>query len=133
MKKLLLASMMIFSVSVLSACQSSPSNQAPQTNTQAPQKIDIALNFFPGFAPLYLAQEKKFFPDGYDVKIHTIESLSDIKAGVRAGQFDFYGSTIDMYLNDSIKPVGTAVLALDESQGSDALVSHTTTLNDIKK
>lgn len=86
------------------------------------KKVSIAMVTFPGYGPLYLAQEKGFFGD-VDVDLQRIESLGDIRAGVNSGNIDIYVATYDMYQSvKDVKPNGTGFLVIDESRGADGIL-----------
>lgn len=94
-------------------------NLAPDTGVK---DVSIAMVTFPGYGPLYLAQKKGFFGD-LNVDLKRIESLSDIRSAMSAGQVDMAVMTYDMY--QSVKdqqPNGKAFVVIDTSHGGDGIV-----------
>lgn len=84
--------------------------------------VSIGMVTFPGYGPLYLAKEKKFFGD-FDVNLTTIESIGDLRAGFNSGKLDMYISTHDAFQSiKGSKPQGQAILVLDESHGADGIL-----------
>ena len=94
-------------------------NLAPDTGVK---NVSIAMVTFPGYGPLYLAQEKGFFGD-LNVDLKRIESLSDIRSAISAGQVDMAAMTYDMYQSTKDQqPTGKAFVVIDTSHGGDGIV-----------
>lgn len=95
--------------------------------------LQLATNVWPGYEPLYLAQEL-----GYVSKdvLHLVEytSASEVMRAYRAGHVDLAALTLDeaLLLNESA--AATIVLLLDFSNGADAIVASASVaqLSDIK-
>lgn len=88
----------------------------------AGEPFDIGMVTFAGYAPFYLAKEKGFF-GSLDVRLHRIEQISNIRAGVvKGGELEAYLATPDIALDSNTKPPGMAVWAIDESAGGDGVV-----------
>lgn len=86
------------------------------------EKITIAMVTFPGYAPLYLALEKKLFK-GIDVELVRIEDIGQIRSAMQSGKIDIYAATYDIFqATKGIKPTGVGFLAMDESHGGDGIV-----------
>ena len=143
MKKNLLAILMLIVVGLLiyyfTQWSSNKTNEADSVNEVVVddgenKKITIAMVTFPGYAPLYLAEEKNLRPDWYDVELVRIESLGDIRTAMKAGKIDMYAGTYDMFLaTEWNEPVGKGILALDESTWWDgvAVVGWIDSLTDL--
>jgi len=91
------------------------------SNSGGKQPFDIGMVTFAGYAPLYLAKEKRFFGD-LDVRLQRIEEVSSIRAGMATGELEAYLATPDIALDTNSKPPGVAVWAIDESAGGDGVV-----------
>lgn len=84
-------------------------------------KVTIGMVTFPGYAPLYLAEEKGFF-EGVDVELRRIESISDTRAAMRSGGINMYAATYDIYQSTKeVAPIGVGFLTIDESHGGDGI------------
>lgn len=84
--------------------------------------IKIGMVTFPGYAPLYLAKEKKFFDD-LNVELVRIESIGDIRAAMLGGKIDAYAATFDIFqTTQNVEPPGIGFLAIDESNGADGVI-----------
>lgn len=95
--------------------------QAAATEVARREPFDLGMVTFAGYAPLYLAKEKGFFGD-LDVRLHRIEEVASIRAGVTNGRLEGYLATTDIALDTNSRPPGVAVWALDESAGGDGVV-----------
>ncbi len=100
-------------------------SRGPQSRPAAQQRVsgtfDIGMVTFAGYAPLYLAKEKGFF-GSLDVRLHRIEEVASIRAGMASGELEAYLATIDIALDTNARPPGVAVWAIDESAGGDGVV-----------
>jgi NitT/TauT family transport system substrate-binding protein len=85
------------------------------------QPFDLGMVTFAGYAPLYLAKEKGFFGD-LDVRLHRIEEVASLRAGMASGKLAGYLATTDIALDTNSRPPGVAVWAVDESAGGDGVV-----------
>lgn len=94
---------------------------AAATQTGRSEPFDIGMVTFAGYAPFYLAKEKGFFGD-LDVRLHRIEEVASIRAGVTSGRLEGYLATTDIALDTNSRPPGVAVWAIDESAGGDGVV-----------
>lgn len=98
------------------------------------KKLRVGMVTFPGYAPLYLAREKKLF-NGVDVDLVRIESISDLRAAMKAGRIDMYLATYDIFQSAANEvPPGVAFLAVDESHGADGIAvdAGITSVKDLK-
>jgi NitT/TauT family transport system substrate-binding protein len=95
----------------------------PKSENSDVTKVTIAMVTFPGYAPLYIAEEKGLWGEDVDVEIVRIESIGDMRAAMRSGNIDIYAATYDIFqaVEDTIPP-GVAFLAIDESYGGDGVV-----------
>ena len=90
-------------------------------NKQSKQSVTIGMVTFPGYAPLYLAKEKKLF-EGVDVNLVRIESIGDLRAAMNSGKIDMYAATYDIFeAVENNTPPGIGFLAIDESHGGDGV------------
>ncbi len=104
-------------ISIFGCKQKVESEQKPTTDT-----IKIGMVTFPGYAPLYLAKEKKFF-DGLNVELIRIEAIGDIRAAMQGGKIDAYAATYDIFqATQNVEPPGIGFLAIDESNGADGVI-----------
>ena len=84
--------------------------------------VNIGMVTFPGYAPFYLAKEKKLF-DNIDVNLHRIEAVGDLRAALKGGSIDMYIATFDIFQAiENIDPPGIGFLLVDESHGADGIV-----------
>jgi NitT/TauT family transport system substrate-binding protein len=87
----------------------------------AAEPFDIGMVTFAGYAPLYLAKEKGFFGD-LEVRLHRIEEVASIRAGMASGRLEAYLATTDIAIDTNVEPPGVAIWAIDESSGGDGVV-----------
>ena len=87
----------------------------------AAEPFDIGMVTFAGYAPLYLAQEKGFFGD-LEVRLHRIEEVASLRAGMVNGRLEAYLATTDIAIDTNVEPPGVAIWAIDESSGGDGVV-----------
>lgn len=89
--------------------------------------LRIGVSPWPGYEMLYLAQEKGLF-DERDGAIRLIEhtSMNDSRRAYSRGQVDaFAGTLVELLLTRDQGPrMPTAFLAVDVSNGADALIAH---------
>ncbi|MBW8185653.1 ABC transporter substrate-binding protein [Shewanella nanhaiensis] len=97
---------------------------SPQPVTKT---ITIAINPWPGYELLYLAENKGFFKQvGLDIKLSQTATLSDAQRAYISGRVDGFASTIveavqaQEFGGDPLK----IVLLADYSNGGDLIVSH---------
>jgi len=87
------------------------------------ESVKIGMVTFPGYAPLYLADEKAMWGSDLDVELVRIESIGDLRAAMKTGDIDMYAATYDIFeAVDKTEPMGIAFLAVDESHGGDGVV-----------
>lgn len=121
MKKKILGILLVVLVIVL-AVAFAQNKRAGDDSEQPDKAITIGMVTFPGYAPLYLAQEKALFK-GVDVNLVRIEAVGDIRAAMNTGQIDMYAATFDIFQAVGEKePPGIGFLAMDESRGGDGVV-----------
>lgn len=86
------------------------------------ETVKIGMVTFAGYAPLYLAKEKKFFDD-LNVELLRIEAIGDIRAAIQSGNIDVYAATFDIFqTTQNVEPPGIGFLAIDESNGADGVI-----------
>jgi NitT/TauT family transport system substrate-binding protein len=113
---------------IVTGCSSKTNQASGNTSTAANpapgKEIVLGLNFWPGYGPWFIAQEKGFFKKyGLNVNIRSFSTLSDQLSAVTSGQLDVTGITV----NDLVLPVSKgidlrAIGVYDYSNGGDALV-----------
>jgi NitT/TauT family transport system substrate-binding protein len=87
------------------------------------ERLRVGMVTFPGYAPFYLAKEKKLFGE-VDIDLIRIESISDLRAAMKARKIDAYLATYDIFQSAANEePPGIAVLAVDESHGADGIAA----------
>ena len=98
------------------------------------ESVTIGMVSFPGYAPLYLAEQKDLFPE-IDVNLVRIEAIGDLRAALNSGQIDMYAATHDIFQAvEANEPPGVGFLAIDESAGGDgvAVSGDIESLSDLK-
>ena len=91
--------------------------------SSAAEKVTIAMVTFPGYAPLYVADELNLWGADIDVEIVRIESIGDMRAALNSGNIDMYAATYDIFQAvEGTVPEGVAFLAIDKSNGGDGVV-----------
>ena len=106
--------------------------EGPVERGKAP--LQITINSWIGWAPLYLAKEKGL-NDGAEVEIIRVEDTGARKSTMISGEVDGYASSVDNFALDAAQGVpGKIVLCFDESYGGDGIVAKKTikTLADLK-
>lgn len=84
----------------------------------------IAIATWPGFAPAFVAKEKKFFGD-INIDIKVVDDFSARRAAFKGGQAEFTIYTVDSLAFDVAAGIeGVAILALDQSTGADGIISR---------
>ncbi|MEM7087349.1 MAG: ABC transporter substrate-binding protein [Bacteroidota bacterium] len=110
-------------------------NFKPDTGAEkTAEKITIGMVTFPGYAPLYLAKEKKLFKN-VNVELVRIESIGDLRAAMHSNKIDMYIATPDIFQStQNQKPPGVGFLAIDESSGADgiAVLEGVNSLSDLR-
>jgi len=95
--------------------------------------LQLATNLWPGYEPLYLAQELGYL-DKDLVRLAEYTSASEVMRAYRSGRVDLAALTLDeaLLLNESA--VATIILLLDFSNGADAILGSASVaqLSDIK-
>lgn len=90
------------------------------------ETLRLAHSTWVGYGPFYIAQEKGFFAaEGVDIELTIMENTPLKMGALMAGQVDMVASTVDefpTYMKPG-KPV-KYVLAVDNSNGGDGVVSH---------
>ena len=90
---------------------------------QSVSSVTIGMVTFPGYAPLYLAEEKGLWGSDLEVELIRIESIGDLRAALKTGDVDMYAATYDIFeAAEGAEPSGVAFLAVDESHGGDGVV-----------
>ncbi len=125
MKKTTFISLLIFVLVICGALFLYSHRGAPGPESDQPldaaEPFDIGMVTFAGYAPFYLAQEKGFF-DGLEVRLHRIDEVASLRAGMASGQLEAYLATTDIAIDSDAAPPGVAVWAIDESSGGDGVV-----------
>jgi len=87
-----------------------------------PQQTRVGIATWPGFAPVFLAQNRGYF-EGVNVSVDVLDDFTARQAAFVSQQHDFTIYTIDSLAFDAGKGVrGAIVLILDRSNGSDGIV-----------
>jgi len=92
----------------------------------AGKPLRVALNPWPGYAFLFLAQEKGYFADeGVNVELVELSSLSDVRKAFERGQVDGMASSLVEVLEVSKNSNRQAVVSLmaDYSNGADVILA----------
>lgn len=118
MRKKVIVSGLVLVLAIGAVIYTAHSNQS---SVSATEPFDIGMVTFAGYAPLYLAKEKGFFGD-LDVRLHRIEDVASIRAGMASGRLEAYLATTDIAIDTNVQPPGVAVWAIDESSGGDGVV-----------
>lgn len=96
-------------------------------NKQAPIKLRIGINAWPGYEYLYLAKDLGYFSDeGIDVSLVEFSSLADTRRAFERGLVDIIGSTtVEMVFvkHQSVRPP-VIVYVADESSGADVILAQ---------
>jgi len=88
--------------------------------------LRVALNPWPGYAFLFLAQEKGYFADeGVNVELVELSSLSDVRKAFERGQVDGMASSLVEVLEVSKNANRRAVISMmaDYSNGADVILA----------
>jgi NitT/TauT family transport system substrate-binding protein len=108
-----LAAMLIALISTYMGCAKAPDG-----------KVRVSVNSWPGFGPLYVAQERGFFErNGLEVQIIRMEDSADRRAALIAGRIDVLASTLDdlaVALSQDIP--AAAFSCADYSNGGDGII-----------
>ncbi len=96
----------------------------PISTTVLP-KFKIAFVTWPGYAPLYLAQDKGYFAEeGVKVELTPVEDVAQRKVALQKGDLQALGDTVDsLVLARDEKVPGVGVLQLDVSNGADGILA----------
>jgi len=98
------------------------------------EPLQITINSWIGWAPLYLAKEKGL-NDGAEIEVIRVEDTGARKTTMISGEVDGYASSVDNFALDATQGVpGKIVLCFDESYGGDGIVAKKSisTLADLK-
>ncbi|MCA9148616.1 MAG: ABC transporter substrate-binding protein [Planctomycetales bacterium] len=98
--------------------------------------LHVALNPWPGYAFLFLAQERGYFADeGLDVRLVELLSLGDVRRAFEHRHVEIMASSIvePILLAESAKSAPRIIHICDASNGSDVLLGQpsVTSLNDL--
>jgi NitT/TauT family transport system substrate-binding protein len=99
---------------------------ACQQRKQPEKPFAVGLVTWIGYAPIYVAQEKKFFGDEQiDVDVKTLDGPGAREAAYQADELDFLPNTPDAFaiFFSERPPKGKLVAGLDESEGADGVVA----------
>ncbi|QOY88169.1 ABC transporter substrate-binding protein [Paludibaculum fermentans] len=98
--------------------------QKPGPPSAASAPLELTVNSWVGWGPLFIAQEKGFF-DGLNVGIAFTEDAGARRSAMLAGQVDGYASSVDNLAIDATFGVtGKTVMCFDESAGADGIVAR---------
>ncbi len=103
-------------VGMLVACSEAP----------VPPKVRIALNPWPGYELIYLAEQKGFFKElGADIEVVQLSSLADVQRAYMDGRVDGMGGTIVEAVATQMSgaPPLDMVLVTSFSNGGDMIVA----------
>lgn len=98
------------------------------------KEVTIAMVTFPGYAPLYVAEEKGLFKN-LDVNLIRIEDIGQMRSAMSSGQVDVYASTYDIFQSTQGADVpGIGFMLIDESHGADGILVNESisTIADLK-
>ena len=103
-------------------------------STEPKSAIRIGTNIWPGYEPLYLAQELGYY-DQYNIKLIEYFSSSDVINAFRNGTLDAAALTLDevLMLNETLPDI-SIICILDFSNGADIVVGkpYINNLNKLK-
>ncbi|WOF75131.1 ABC transporter substrate-binding protein [Parvibaculaceae bacterium PLY_AMNH_Bact1] len=102
---------------VLTACSEAPS-----------RPLRVGLDAWPGFALLFIAQDKGFFEEqGVEVELVELSSLADVRRAFERGQIDGMATSLIEVLEASRNGPRNPVIALmtDYSNGGDVVLAST--------
>ncbi len=127
MKKYLLGILVVILILAIAIFAIGPLRKKQETVKLYQGKIVIGIETWPGYLALIVAQEKGYFKEaGLDVEIKRYLTLGDLSkdymAGKMQGRANLTFDAVNEYLNGLDHKV---VLAIDYSNGSDAIVSRT--------
>jgi NitT/TauT family transport system substrate-binding protein len=94
-----------------------------------PKRFGVGLETWIGYSPIYVALEKDFFgQEGLDVNVMLLDAVRARTAAYEAGELDFFPSAPFEFskLFSALEPKGKFVAALDESIGTEGVVSRAT-------
>ena len=87
------------------------------------QRIKVALNSWPGYEPLFLAQEMGFFGE-LPPKLIRVQANTDTVKALKSGILDAAALTMEVLRLAQDNPDMTVFLVLDVSDGGDAIVGQ---------
>ncbi|OGH87789.1 MAG: hypothetical protein A3J93_05140 [Candidatus Magasanikbacteria bacterium RIFOXYC2_FULL_42_28] len=121
MSKKLIAVAVLVAVAIFGGWRLLGGNKQSNSPITSLPKVKIAMVTFPGYGPLYVAEEKGFFGD-LDVELVRIESIGDIRAAMRSGAVNMYAATYDIFQSTKgVAPEGIGFVVIDESHGADGV------------
>lgn len=122
MRVKLWASLLVLTVAALFVAGCGASKTATQ-NTAA-KKVVIAYTPWPGYGPLFVAQEKGFFKKhGVDVELQSIEGVGDRKQAFVANRIQGMATAVDVAVTAAGEGVPLQMVwAFDSSNGADGLI-----------
>ncbi|NNM00881.1 MAG: ABC transporter substrate-binding protein [Gammaproteobacteria bacterium] len=96
-------------------------------HVNAPHRVRIAINAWPGYEFLYLAQELGYLStDDYEIRVIEMGSLASVRRAFERGHLDGMGGTlVDVAIaadGGAVEP--TIIIAADVSEGADAIVAR---------
>ncbi len=134
-KSFLVAGLVIFIVCIGIPQIVNASNKQPSKSLYK-EKITIGAETWPGYFPLYVAQEKGFFKEaGLDVEIRQYIGLGELSKDYQAGKMQGRANiTLDAVTEAQNGFDHRIVMAIDYSNGSDAIVAkkEITSVQDFK-
>lgn len=103
-------------------------------NADTPSPLKVASHEWPGYEPLHLARELKYYDEKL-IQVYEVASATSAIRAFRNGYIEVAALTLDevlLLLQDNI-PI-KILLILDVSKGADAILAHAplSTLNDLK-
>ncbi len=99
--------------------------QKKETPVKSTVTLNVGLVTWPGFGPLFVAQQKGYFKEnGLDVKVSIIEDEAARRSAFASGQLDIAANTVDALASGAPKGVGGKIfLKTDDSFGADGIVA----------
>lgn len=104
------------------------------SNTKQKEKVyHLGINPWPGYAFLYLADQKGFFDkEGLNVRLHHFSSLSEIKKAYMRGQLDMVASSIVEVVSMEEYPSPLKILLVaDYSNGADVILAQSNVVGSV--
>ena len=111
--------LLVLLVSILTNC-------SKEKDSEKPPVIRLNIVTWPGYGPIYLAQEKGFFDEeGVKVDCRIQENTQARRAALIAGEIDLIGITLESIILVNAEGIPMQVVGIsDISDGGDGIVAH---------